>query len=88
MQRSRFGGEPIIALLREQTARIATAKICRRHGVSSATFYAWKAQYGGAEVSQARRLEAREDAKARLEKRLAEAMLVVAVLRGVTARMR
>lgn len=58
MKRSRFSEEQIIAILREQEAGIATAEICRRHGVSSATFYAWKAKYGGLDVSQARRLKA------------------------------
>ena len=86
MKRSRFSEEQIIAILREQEAGIATAEICRRHGVSSATFYAWKAKYGGLDVSQARRLKALEDENARLKKLLAEAMLDVAVLRDVTAK--
>jgi putative transposase len=86
MKRSRFGEEQIIAILREQEAGIATAEICCRHGVSSATFYAWKAKYGGLDVSQARRLKALEDENARLKKLLAEAMLDVAVLRDVTAK--
>ena len=86
MKRSRFSEEQIIAILREQEAGIATAEICRRHGVSSATFYAWKAKYGGLDVSQARRLKALEDENTRLKKLLAEAMLDVAVLRDVTAK--
>ena len=86
MKRSRFTEERIIAILREQEAGAATAEICRKHAVSSATFYAWKAKYGGLDVSQARRLKALEDENARLEKLLAEAMLDVAVLRDVTAR--
>lgn len=86
MKRSRFSEEQIIAILREQEGGIATAEICRRHGVSSATFYAWKAKYGGLEVSQARRLKVLEDENARLKKLLAEAMLDVAVLRDVTAK--
>jgi putative transposase len=86
MKRSRFTEEQIIAILREQEAGVATAEICRRHGVSSATFYAWKAKYGGLDVSQARRLKTLEDENARLKKLLAEAMLDVAVLRDVTAK--
>jgi putative transposase len=86
MKRSRFSEEQIIAILREQEAGITTAEICRRHGVSGATFYAWKAKYGGLDVSQARRLKALEDENTRLKKLLAEAMLDVAVLRDVTAK--
>ena len=47
MKRSRFSEEQIIAILREQEAGVATAEACRKHGVSTATFYAWKAKYGG-----------------------------------------
>ena len=86
MRRSRFTEEQIIALLREQEVGVATAEVCRKHGISTATFYAWKAKYGGLDVSQARKLKALEDENARLKKLLAEAMLDVAVLRDVTAK--
>ena len=86
MKRSRFTEAQIIALLREQEAGVATAEVCRKHGISTATFYAWKAKYGGLDVSQARKLKALEDENARLKKLLAEAMLDVAVLRDVTAK--
>lgn len=58
MKRSRFSEEQIIDILKEQEAGAATANVCRRHGISSATFYKWKAKYGGLEVSEAWRLKA------------------------------
>jgi len=75
MKRSRFSDEQIIAVLKEQEAGMATADVCRRHGVSSATFYKWKAKYGGLEVSEAPRLRSLEEENARLERLLADAML-------------
>ena len=86
MKRSRFSEEQIIAILREQEAGTKTADVCRKHGVSSATFYKWKAKYGGMEVSDARRLKTLEDENTRLKKLLAEAMLDNAMLRDVAAR--
>jgi len=75
MKRSRFTEEQIIAILREQEAGAATAELCRRHGISQATFYNWKAKFGGMEVSEAKRLRALEDENARLKRLLADAML-------------
>lgn len=75
MKRSRFTEEQIIGILWEQEAGVATAEVCRRHGVSSATFYKWKAKFGGLNVSEARRLKALEDENARLKRMLADAML-------------
>ncbi len=86
MKRTRFTEEQIIAVLREQESGAKTADVCRKHGVSQATFYKWKAKYGGLEVSDARRLKALEDENARLKKLLAEAMLDNAMLRDVAAR--
>lgn len=65
----------IIAVLREQEAGVSTADVCRKHGISSATFYAWKAKFGGMDVSEAKRLKALEDENAKLKRLLADAML-------------
>lgn len=75
MKRSRFSEEQIIGALKEQEAGMPTADMCRKHGVSSATFYKWKARHGGLEVSDARRLKALEEENGKLKKLLAEAML-------------
>ena len=73
-------------MLKEQEAGMATADVCRKHGVSSATVYKWKAKYGGLEVSDARKLRALENENAKLKKLLAEAMLDNAVLKDLSAK--
>ena len=86
MKRSRFAEEQIIGVLKEQEAGMPTAEVCRKHGISTATFYKWKAKYGGLEVSDARKLRAVLDENAKLKKLLAEAMLDNAILKDVAAK--
>jgi putative transposase len=86
MERSRFSDEQIIAMLKEQEFGMPTAEVCRRHAISPATFYKWKAKYGDLEVSEAKRLRSLEDENAKLKKLLAEAMLDIAVLKDITAK--
>ncbi len=83
MKRSRFSEEQIIAILKEQEAGMLTADVCRKRGISSATFYKYKSKFGGLEISDARRLRALEQENARLKKLLADQMLDNAVLKDL-----
>ena len=86
MKRSRFSEEQIIGILKEQEAGMPTVEVCRRHGVSPATFYKWKSKFGGLEVSEAKRLRSLEDENAKVKKLLAEAILDIAVLKDITGK--
>ena len=75
MKRSRFSEEQIIGILKEHEAGVSVADLCRKHGVSDASIYKWKAKFGGMEASEAKRLRALEDENAKLKRLLADAIL-------------
>ena len=84
--KKRFSEEQIIKVLREQEAGQPTAEVCRKHGISPATFYKWKAKYGGMDVSDARRLKALESENARLNKLVANLSLDIEMLKDVNSK--
>jgi putative transposase len=81
MKKSRYREEQIIAVLKEHQAGMPVGELCRKHGISDATFYTWRKKYGGMEVSDARRLKGLEEENRKLKRLLAESMLDVATLR-------
>lgn len=83
MKRSRFSEEQIIGILKEHDVGIPVAELCRRHGVSDANIYKWKAKYGGMEVSETKRLRGLEEENAKLKRMLADAMLDNVALKGL-----
>lgn len=83
MRKSRFTEEQIIAILADQERGMATAEVCRKHGVSEGTFYKWKAKFGGLQVSDAKKLKTLETENARLKRLLADAMLDNVVLKDL-----
>ena len=79
MKKSRFSDEQIIGMIKEQENGMPTAEVCRKHGISSASFYKYKSKFGGMDVSDARKLKSLEDENTKLKKLLAEQMLEQAV---------
>jgi putative transposase len=86
MRKSRFTEEQIIVILRKQEGGMTTADVCRRHGISSATFFKWKARFGGMDVSDARKLKQLEDENNKLKRLLAEAMLDITMLKDLNSK--
>ena len=83
MKRTRFSEDQIIGILKEHESGIPVPDLCRKHGVSNASIYKWKAKYGGMDVSEAKRLKALEDENARLKRLLADSMLDNAALKDL-----
>jgi len=81
MKRSRFTEEQIIGILKEHQAGLSESELCRRHGISDATFYNWRSKYGGMDVSDAKKLKALEAENAKLKKLLAESVMDVSTLK-------
>ncbi len=86
MKRKRFSEEQIIAVLKESAAGAKTDELCRRHGISSATFYNWRKKYGGLEVSDAKRLRELESENARLKRIVADQMLDMSAMKELLSK--
>ena len=86
MRKSRFSQEQIIGILKEHHAGLSASDLCRKHGISDATFYKWRSKYGGMDVSDARKLKALEDENARLKRLLAESVMDVSTLREMLSK--
>ena len=81
MRKSRYTEEQIIGILKEHQAGLSAAELCRKHGISDATFYKWRSRFGGMEVSDARKLKGLEEENRKLKRLLAESMMDNATLK-------
>ena len=86
VRKSRFNEEQIIAILKESEAGVETGELCRRHGITKASFYRWKSKYGGLELSEARRLKQLEDENRQLKHIVAEQAVDIRALKAVLAK--
>lgn len=83
MKNSRFNEEQIISILKQSEAGAKTSDLCRQHGISMATFYAWRSKYGGMDVSEAKRLKQLEEENAKLKRIVADQALDITMLKDV-----
>jgi putative transposase len=86
MRRSRYSDEQIIGILKQHQAGVGAKELCRKHGISDATFYKWRSKYGGMDVPDARKLKALEEENRKLKKLLAETVLDAATLKEMLAK--
>lgn len=86
MKGKRHTEEQIIAVIKESEAGMKTADICRKHGISDATFYKWKSKYGGMDVSEAKRLRSLEDENRRLKQIVADQALDIQALKAINSK--
>jgi putative transposase len=86
MRKSRFSQEQIIGMLKEHHAGLSAGDLCRKHGISDATFYKWRSKYGGMDVSDARKLKALEDENTKLKRLLAEQVMDNATLKEMLSK--
>ncbi len=86
MKKGRFSEEQIVSILKQSEAGIKTKELCRQHGISAGTYYAWKAKYGGLEVSEAQRLKQLEEENRKLKRIVADQALDLVMLRDVVSK--